>query len=127
MKENDVLRIILNILPFHFTKIWKEVPLFIFDFPMTVLVGKNGSGKSSTLHALFGSPNGYNLGDFWFSTEVDPIKESGEANRFFYGYRESKGKEIKEVMMTRSKRGKTKTKRKILITGRLGDLVKETE
>lgn len=111
MKENDVFENYIEYITFPFYKNLERGTTIHFDFPMTVLVGKNGSGKSSTLHALFGSPNGYNLGDFWFSTEVDPIKESGEANRFFYGYRESKGKEIKEVMMTRSKRGKTKTKK----------------
>ena len=48
---------------------------------MTVLIGKNGSGKSSTLHALFGAPQGYTCSDFWFSTDVDPIAESGDRNR----------------------------------------------
>ena len=72
-----------------------------FDFPMTVLVGKNGSGKSSTLHALFGAPEGRTCSDFWFSTEVDPIKESGGRNRYYYGYHEDQGGEEKEVIKTR--------------------------
>lgn len=81
-----------------------------FDFPLTVLVGKNGSGKSSTLHALFGAPLGKTCGDFWFSTEVDPIAESGARNRYFYGYKNDKNTETKEVMKTRMKRG-SKTKK----------------
>lgn len=76
-----------------------------FEFPLTVLVGKNGSGKSSTLHALFGAPLGKTCGDFWFSTEVDPIAESGARNRYFYGYSENGNGDIKEVMKTRMKRG----------------------
>lgn len=77
------------------------------------MVGKNGSGKSSTLHALYGAPHWKSCSDFWFSTEVDPIKETGGEgkNRFFYGYREDKQSEVKEVMKTRMRRG-SKTKEK---------------
>jgi predicted ATPase len=76
------------------------------DFPMTVLIGKNGSGKSSTLHAFYGAPKGHSCGDFWFSTEIDPIIETGEdaRNRFFYGYREKQDDKIKEVRLARIKR-----------------------
>ncbi|MGL5725245.1 ATP-dependent nuclease [Cetobacterium sp.] len=61
-----------------------------FDFPLTVLVGKNGSGKSSVLKALYGAPNKFSCGDYWFTTEVDPIESSNikeEKNRFFYSYK----------------------------------------
>lgn len=76
-----------------------------FSYPLTVLVGRNGSGKSSVLHALYGAPENKSCADFWFSTEVDPIRESDEPNRFFYGYREDKKSEIKEVMKRRIRRG----------------------
>lgn len=57
------------------------------DFPVTALVGANGSGKTSALTALYGAPKGMTSSDFWFATEVDPIKEgSGEPNRFIYGH-----------------------------------------
>jgi hypothetical protein len=45
-----------------------------FDFPLTVLVGASGIGKSSVLHALFGMPEGHSTARFWFSTDLDPIK-----------------------------------------------------
>lgn len=82
-----------------------------FNYPLTVLVGKNGSGKSSTLHALYGAPYWHSCSEFWFSTEVDPIVETNGKgkNRFFYGYLEYGEHEIKEVMKTRMKRG-SKTK-----------------
>ena len=59
-----------------------------FAFPLTVLVGANGSGKSSILHALYGAPDKYSLKDFWFSTELDPIVEGKGlgVSRFIYAH-----------------------------------------
>jgi predicted ATP-binding protein involved in virulence len=60
-----------------------------FDFPITFLVGKNGGGKSSTLQSLYGCPKGYSLGDYWFTTELDPIKEFDKnRNCFIYGFKD---------------------------------------
>ncbi|WP_151445814.1 ATP-binding protein [Lacisediminimonas profundi] len=50
----------------------------VFDFPLTALVGANGSGKSSILHALWGMPRGSSTARFWFSTAVDPISDGGD-------------------------------------------------
>jgi ABC-type cobalamin/Fe3+-siderophores transport system ATPase subunit len=59
-----------------------------FDFPITVLVGKNGSGKSSVLKSLYGCIDGKNISDYWFSTNIDPIEEGDGENRncFIYNY-----------------------------------------
>lgn len=72
-----------------------------FNFPLTVLVGQNGSGKSSALHAIYGMPEGYSTGIFWFATSVDPIVDNSK-NRpgFVYGYKNSQGNII-EVVKTR--------------------------
>lgn len=71
-----------------------------FNFPITFLVGKNGGGKSSTLQSLYGCPQGRSLGDYWFTTELDPIKEFDKnRNCFIYGYLEKS--EIKEVIKQR--------------------------
>lgn len=69
-----------------------------FDFPLTVLIGRNGSGKSSLLQAIAGAPHGKSLGRFWFGTEVDPIDivttpggkrtlTADEQARFWYSYK----------------------------------------
>lgn len=58
-----------------------------FSFPLTALVGANGIGKSSLLHALWGMPRGYSTGKFWFATELDPIAGNRkDPQRYFYGY-----------------------------------------
>lgn len=51
------------------------------------------------LHAIYGAPSGQSTGDFWFSTQVDPIKD-GE-NKYFYGYKADKNSSIKEVVKKR--------------------------
>lgn len=111
IKESGGFKNYIEYMQFPFYKNLVENSRINFDFPMTVLIGKNGGGKSSTLHALFGAPQGYTCGDFWFSTEVDPIAESGDKNRYFYGYREIKTSPIKEVMKTRMRRIKSDTKK----------------
>lgn len=71
-----------------------------FNFPVTVLVGQNGTGKTSVLQALYGAPEGQSVRDHWFGTAVDPIdgdqihtaktkqKFQGERSAFWYGYRQ---------------------------------------
>ena len=56
-----------------------------FRFPITVLVGPNGGGKSSLLHAAWGMPLKHSTSRFWFSTPVDPIENDGKnQNRYWY-------------------------------------------
>lgn len=105
MKNSGVFNNYIKYIDFPFYKNLVPRTRINFEFPMTVFIGQNGSGKSSTLHALFGAPQGYTCSDFWFSTDVDPIAESGDRNRYFYGYVENKNSEVKEVMKLRMKRG----------------------
>lgn len=51
-------------------------------FPLTVLIGQNGCGKSSCLQALKGCPSGVTPGEFWFSTPVDEITEKDISSRY---------------------------------------------
>ncbi|MDE0723756.1 MAG: ATP-binding protein [Alphaproteobacteria bacterium] len=78
-----------------------------FNFPVTVLVGQNGSGKSSCLYALQACPDNYSVTDFWFSTELDPMAEEIEGRRpsFCYDYVDSRNREHKQVFYMRTIRG----------------------
>ena len=95
MKENGAFKKYIEYIVFPYYKNLVPGTKINLEFPITILVGKNGSGKSSTLHALYGAPYWKSCADFWFSTEVDPIEETGGEgkNRFFYGYREDKQSE----------------------------------
>jgi predicted ATPase len=76
-----------------------------FSYPITALVGANGTNKSSILRALYGAPENNNLGNFWFSTSIDPIKETGNrASCFIYGYWNASEQKIVEVIKTRIKK-----------------------
>lgn len=58
-----------------------------FRFPISIIVGPNGGGKSSILHAAWGMQNEYSTSRFWFATPVDPIDDSSEKddqNRYWY-------------------------------------------
>ena len=77
-----------------------------FDFPITLLVGKNGTNKTSLLQALYGAPSGKSVGEYWFTTSVDRIdKEEGKSNNIphclIYGYYFGKDAGIVEVLKTR--------------------------
>lgn len=77
-----------------------------FTFPLTVLVGKNGCNKSSILRALYGCPGNYSTGLYWFSTELDPIKEYSDSsnnarNCYFYEYYHLQARRNVQVLKTR--------------------------
>lgn len=73
-----------------------------FTFPLTVLVGANGSGKTSVLNALYGAPLRYSTGDYWFGTKVDPIVEGdGSPSRFIYGHYNAHAKMTVETRKAR--------------------------
>lgn len=72
-----------------------------FSFPITALVGPNGSNKSSVLRAIACCPHYENLGDYWFATDVDPIDEDGGRPRYIFGYIDTHSKKTAEVIQTR--------------------------
>lgn len=79
-----------------------------FEYPLTVFVGQNGCGKSSVLHAIQGAPANKSVGNFWFSTNLDPIKESrGKPSCFIYEYYNKEANRFVEVIKLRVKYDKT--------------------
>ena len=74
-----------------------------FRFPLTVLVGENGCGKSSVLQALETTPEGVSYTAKWFSTNVDPIPENPRP-AFWYTYYNSEAKREVQVLNQRTKK-----------------------
>ncbi|HHR6443357.1 TPA: ATP-dependent nuclease [Providencia alcalifaciens] len=75
----------------------------IFDYPITVLVGQNGTNKTSALVALFGAVAGKTPEDYWFTTPLDSVKETKEKYQsYFYTYRD--GVNTAEVLMVNNQR-----------------------
>jgi predicted ATPase len=75
-----------------------------FEHPVTALVGPNGTNKTAILRALQGSPENANLGQYWFSTNLDPITDPIKAedrHRFIYGYLAQSAGGVVEVVKSR--------------------------
>lgn len=88
LRTNGIHKQYIEHIRFPFFRNLENDTKITFDFPITFLVGKNGGGKSSTLQSLYGCPKGYSLGDYWFTTELDPIKEFDKnRNCFIYGFK----------------------------------------
>ena len=76
-----------------------------FNFPIAVVVGPNGGGKSSLLHAVWGMPHKYSTSRFWFSTPVDPIYfVEGDQNRYWYSHYVRQIKQRVETRKTTAKK-----------------------
>ncbi|MDQ1147027.1 putative ATPase [Bacillus sp. SORGH_AS 510] len=95
----------INRIIFPFYKNFELDSEIHFNYPFTVLVGKNGCGKSSALHALYGCPKDNSTADFWFSTHLDPIVEAGGIiNSYIYEFTD-KGK-LQAAHKARTRRSK---------------------
>jgi len=107
-KSNETLRPYIEHIRFpKFKNLHKDTKI-TFDFPLTVFVGKNGCGKTSALQAIYGAPKGKSTGDYWFSTNMDPISGE-EKNRFIYSYFSKEAKESVEVIKSRQQGRDKKT------------------
>lgn len=88
-KKADKFKKYIDYIRFPYYKNFRKNTKITFDFPLTILVGPNGTGKSSILKALYGCIDGYSLGDYWFSTRVDTIKDLQDTrNCFIYNYKD---------------------------------------
>jgi hypothetical protein len=105
MKNKGVLNKYIDFIHFPYYRNMEINSRINFDFPLTVIVGQNGCGKSSVLHAISGMPKGKTPSRFWFDTEVDPIIYYDDEKRrhsFWYQFKE-KG-QTKQVVKARIKR-----------------------
>jgi predicted ATPase len=75
-----------------------------FDFPITVLLGQNGTNKSSILHALYGSPFKQTVADFWFETKLDAIPETKNGRKQSIIHRYKKDGKLVECIKARAPR-----------------------
>ena len=101
IKEANILPNYIKYIQFPFFRNIELDQKINFDFPLTAFIGSNGSGKSSTLHALYGCPEGKTPYDFWFSSEVDPVEyqleNRGLRHSFFYGFNDGNNIELQVV------------------------------
>lgn len=65
-----------------------------FDYPLTILVGKNGSGKSTFLKLIKSIAKGKNPNDYFFETEWDKFSDQ-EVLQFQYKLNGIEYKEVK--------------------------------
>lgn len=96
----------IDYIRFPYYKNFEKNTKITFDYPITVFVGENGTGKSSVLKALYGCVGDKSIGEHWFSTKVDRIKDIGsERNCVIYNYtdKDDKAKDY-EVLLSRMKR-----------------------
>lgn len=104
-KPRSIFRSYIEYVRFPLFKHFENDLKINFDFPITFLIGQNGSGKSSVLHALYGSVKGKNVSDFWFSTTVDPIQSlPDKPHCFICGFLAHKSRLQAEVIKTRRSR-----------------------
>ena len=78
-----------------------------FTFPVTAILGENGSNKTSILRAIQACPDQYSIGDYWFDTELDHIGTKEGPQRYIHWYRVPSGKiaEVIKSRMEKSNRG----------------------
>jgi len=107
-KKKESLRPYIEYIRFPKFKNLNKDTKITFEFPLTVFVGKNGCGKTSALQAIYGAPKGKSTGDYWFSTNMDPISGE-EKNRFIYSYFSEEAKKPVEVIKSRQQGRDKKT------------------
>ncbi len=108
--ERRIFKKFIEYIRFPFFKNFEKDLRVDFTFPITFIVGQNGSGKSSLLHALYGAPTGYSIEDYWFSTELDPIEDKIGSDKkierhcFVYAYKTPVTLTLAEILKTRINR-----------------------
>jgi len=109
-KKRNVFKKYIDYIRFPFFKNFNSNLRVNFDFPVTFLVGQNGSGKSSLLQALYGAPLGYSIESYWYTTALDPIKDLKDNRHcFIYSFLTAHSKTQVEVLKERIQNKDKKT------------------
>lgn len=78
-----------------------------FNYPITAIVGMNGSSKSSVLRAIYGAPSNKSISDYWFESKIDELNDEDVHHKprsaFIYGYFNEEANRSVEVIKTRIK------------------------
>lgn len=105
MKSHGAFQKYIDFIHFPFYRNMEINSRINFEFPLTAIVGQNGCGKSSILHALSGIPKGKTPARFWFDTDVDPIiYYNDEKKRHSFWYQFEENGINKQVVKARIKR-----------------------
>ncbi|MEQ9406420.1 MAG: AAA family ATPase [Fuerstiella sp.] len=78
-----------------------------FEFPITVLLGRNGCNKSSILHALHGCQKRSSVSDFWFETQLDAIPKTVNGLKQSFTHTYLRDGRYVECIKARAPRGKS--------------------
>lgn len=104
LRDKKQLEPYINHIRFPCYRNLKENLQIEFNFPLTAIVGQNGTNKSSVLRALYGCPEGLSVESFWFSTDIDPISDKNGRPRYIYSYFQPDAKRNVEIIKTRIQR-----------------------
>lgn len=83
--NNSTKKSYINHIRFPYYKNLEENSEVKFTFPVTILLGANGTNKTSILRALEASPHGKDLGHYWFDTALDAMHDK-YLHQYVYGY-----------------------------------------
>lgn len=100
LKSSDALEPYVRYIRFPHYKNLKHLTQIDFSFPITALVGTNGTNKSTILKALCATQSGVSLGSLWFSTIIDPIRHDPVPS-YIYGYLHKETNTEAEILITK--------------------------
>lgn len=106
LKEQNVFQKYIDFIHFPFYRNMEVNSRINFIFPLTVIVGQNGYGKRSLLHAIYGMPQRHTPYKFWFDTKVDPTEYyNDKKKKHSFWYRYTKKGKTHQVVKARIKKG----------------------
>lgn len=109
-KKRTKFKKYIDYIRFPFFKNFDHDLIVNFSYPITFLVGQNGSGKSSLLQALYGAPLGKSIASYWYTTALDPIKDLKQNRHcFIYSFITEHTKRKVEVLKERIQNKDKKT------------------